>query len=127
MKWLILAFIAVPTTELALLIYSGSTIGLFPTIAIILLTGIGGGYFAKRQGLKAWNDLRTRMTTMEAPGNAIIDNVCILFAGILLLMPGYITDVVGFILLFKGPRNLIRPFIVNKIYEKMKNGRIVIM
>ena len=58
MKWLILAFIAVPTAELALLIYSGKTLGLFPTIAIILITGIGGAYLAKRQGTKAWNELK---------------------------------------------------------------------
>ena len=53
MKWIILAFIAVPTAELALLIYSGKTLGLFPTIAIILITGVGGAYLAKRQGIKS--------------------------------------------------------------------------
>lgn len=127
MKWLILAFIALPTAELALLIYSGKTLGLFQTIAIILITGIGGAYFAKRQGVRAWNDLRNRMTTMETPGNALIDSVCILFGGILLMMPGFITDIVGFLLLFKGPRNMIRPFIQKWIYNKMKNGRIVMM
>ncbi len=125
MKWIVLAFIAVPTAELALLIYSGKTLGLLPTIAIILITGIGGAYLAKKQGMKAWNDLRNRMTTMEAPGNALIDSVCILFGGILLLMPGFITDFSGFLLLFEGPRNLIRPFIQKWIYNKMKNGHIV--
>jgi UPF0716 protein FxsA len=127
MKWLILAFIAVPTMELALLIYSGKTLGLFPTIAIILITGIGGAYLAKRQGLKAWNELRSRMATMETPGNALIDSVCIFFGGILLIMPGFLTDIVGFLLLFKGPRNIIRPFIQKWIYNKMKNNHIVMM
>jgi len=127
MKWLILAFIAIPTTELALLIYFGKMLGLLPTIAIILITGIGGAYLAKRQGLKAWNDLRSRMATMETPGNALIDSVCIFFGGILLVMPGFITDIVGLLLMFKGPRNIIRPFIQKWIYNKMKNGRIVMM
>ena len=127
MKWLILAFIVIPTSELALLIYSGKTLGLFPTLAIILITGIGGAYFAKRQGVKAWNELRSRMTTMETPGNALIDSVCIFFGGILLVMPGFLMDIVGFLLLFKGPRNIIRPFIQKWIYNKMKNGRIVMM
>ncbi len=126
MKWIILAFIAVPTTELALLMYSGRTF-LFPTIAIILITGIGGAYLAKRQGTKAWHDLRSRMATMETPGNALIDSVCIFFGGILLVMPGFITDIVGLLLLFKGPRNIIRPFIQKWIYNKMKNGRIMMM
>lgn len=126
MKWIVLTFIAVPTAELALLMYSGKTLGLLPTIAIILITGIGGAYLAKRQGMKAWTELKMRMTVMETPGDALIDGVCILFGGILLIMPGFITDLVGFLLLFKGPRNSIRPFIRNWIYNKMKNGQIVI-
>jgi len=126
MKWIVLAFIAVPTAELALLIYSGKTLGLLPTIAIILITGIGGAYLAKRQGMKAWTELKVRMTAMETPGDAFIDSACILLGGILLIMPGFITDLVGFLLLFKGPRNGIRPFIQNWIYKKMKNGQIVI-
>lgn len=125
-KWLVLTFIAVPTAELALLIYSGNTLGILPTIAIILFTGIGGAYLAKHQGIKAWTDLKIRMTAMETPGDALIDSVCILFGGILLIMPGFITDLVGLLFLFKGPRNSIRPFIQNWIYNKMKKGQIVI-
>ena len=53
MKWIVLAFILIPTAELAILIYSGQTIGLLPTYAIILITGIGGAYLAKRQGTES--------------------------------------------------------------------------
>lgn len=127
MKWLILAFIVIPTAELTLLIYSGKVLGLFPTIAIILLTGIGGAYFAKKQGMKVLKEFQYRMTAMETPGNALIDGVCIFFGGILLLMPGFLTDFCGLLLLFKGPRNMIRPFIQGWIYKKMKNGRIIMM
>lgn len=126
MKWIVLTFIAVPAAELALLLYSGKTLGLLPTIAIIFITGIGGAYLAKRQGMKAWTELKMRMTAMETPGDALIDSVCILFGGLLLIMPGFITDLVGLLLLFKGPRNSIRPFIQNWIYNKMKKGQIVI-
>ena len=126
MRWLILLLIIVPTTELALLIYSGNTIGLFPTIALILLTGIGGAYLAKKQGTRALNEFKRKMNIMETPGNSLIDGVCIFFGGILLLFPGFITDFFGIILLFKGPRNLIRPFIIRWLAKKMKSGRIVI-
>ena len=67
------------------------------------------------------------MATMETPGNALIDSVCIFLGGILLLFPGFLTDIFGLLLLFKGPRNLIRPFIQKWIYKKMKNGRIIMM
>ncbi|MER2089942.1 MAG: FxsA family protein [Sporosarcina sp.] len=126
MKWIVLAFIAIPTAELALLLFSGKTLGLLPTIAIILITGIGGAYLAKWQGMKAWTELKTRMAAMETPGDALIDSACILFGGVMLIMPGFITDMTGLLLLFNGPRNLIRPFIQKWIYNKMKNGQIVI-
>ena len=126
MKWLILAFVFVPIAEIALLLYSGSAIGIFPTILLIIATGIAGAYLARRQGLKAWTELRTRMATMETPGNAIIDGVCIFFGGILLIMPGFITDIAGVLLLFKGPRKVIRPLIVAWLYRKMRKGQIVI-
>ncbi|WP_432358145.1 FxsA family protein [Sporosarcina sp. UB5] len=126
MKWLLLAFIVVPAAEIMLLLYSGNTIGIMPTLLLILLTGVGGAYLAKRQGFKAFVDLRDRMGTLEAPGNAVIDGICIFFGGILLIMPGFITDIAGLLLLFNGPRNVIRPFIVRWIYKKMKQGKIVI-
>lgn len=126
MKWIVLTFIAVPIAELALLIYTGKMLGVLPTLVIILITGVGGAYLAKRKGMKAWTELKMRMAAMETPGDALIDSVCILFGGILLIMPGFITDLFGFLLLFKGPRNRIRPFIQNWIYNKMKKGQIVI-
>lgn len=126
MKWLLMLFVLVPAAEIMLLLYSGNTFGVLPTILLILISGIGGAYLAKRQGFKALTDLKSRMGTMEAPGNAMIDGVCIFFGAILLIMPGFITDIVGLLLLFKGPRNVVRPFIVGWIYKKMKQGRIVI-
>lgn len=113
-----LAFIIIPTAELSILIYSGQQIGFLPTISIILLTGFLGAYLAKKQGVKAWNDFNRRMAQMETPGDAMIDGICIFIGGLLLLMPGFITDIVGFLLLFSGPRNLIRPMIHKWIYKK---------
>lgn len=126
MKWLFLAFILIPTVELSLLIYSGQQIGFLPTISLILITGFLGAYLAKRQGTKAWLDFNRRMTNMETPGDAMIDGVCIFIGGLLLLIPGFITDITGLLLLFSGPRNLIRPMIHKWIYKKMKNKQIII-
>ena len=126
MKWLLPALLLVPAAEIILILYAGNTIGIMPTLLLILIAGIGGVYLAKRKGLKALADLRNRMGTMEAPGNAVVDGVCIFFGAVLLLFPGFISDVAGLLLLFKGPRNIIRPFIVKWIYKKMKQGQIVI-
>lgn len=126
MKWLLFAFIVLPTIELVLMIYSGQLIGFFPTVSLILLTSIFGAYFAKRQGMKAWLDLKNRMASMETPGDALIDSFCIFIAGVLLIMPGFITDLIGVLLLFRWTRNKLRPFIQNWIYKRMKKGQIII-
>lgn len=126
MKWLFLAFVVIPTAELALLIYSGQMLGFFSTVSLILLTGFLGAYLAKKQGAKAWVDFNRRMQNMETPGDAMIDGICIFIGGILLLIPGFITDTAGVLLLFSGPRNLIRPMIHKWIYKKMKNQQIII-
>ena len=96
MKWLLLLLIIVPTAELALLIYSGNTLGLFPTVAIIYSLESVASILAKKQGIKALNEFRRKMATMETPGNALIDGVCIFFGGILLLIPGFLTDLAGY-------------------------------
>lgn len=126
MKWLLLAFIVIPTAELALLIFSGQQMGFLFTIGLILLTGFLGAFLARKQGVKAWADFNQRMARMETPGDALIDGVCIFIGGLLLLVPGFITDVVGLLLLFKGPRNLLRPGIHKWLYKKMKNNQIII-
>ncbi|ARJ37996.1 membrane protein FxsA [Sporosarcina sp. P21c] len=127
MKWLVALFIIVPTTELALLMVSGKTLGILPTILIIVVTGVGGAYLAKKQGLRAWRDLQVRMANRETPGKALVDSVCILLGGLLLLIPGFITDIIGFVLLFSGPRKILYPFIVKWIYNKIRNGQIRVM
>lgn len=127
MRWLIALFIIVPTAELVVLMLSGKTLGILPTILIIVATGIGGAYLAKKQGLRAWRDLQFRLANKETPGKALIDSACILLGGLLLVMPGFITDVVGLLLLFSGPRKIIYPFIVKWIYNKVRSGQIRVM
>lgn len=127
MKWLVGLFIIVPTAELALLMYSGKALGIFPTIFIILATGISGAYLAKKQGLRAWQDLQYRLANRETPGKALIDSACIFIGGLLLLIPGFITDLIGLLLLFSGPRKILYPFIVKWLYNKMRNGQIRVM
>ncbi|GKV69582.1 membrane protein FxsA [Sporosarcina sp. NCCP-2716] len=126
MKWLILLFIAVPAAELALLLTAGSHLGVVPTIAIIFITGIGGAYLAKRQGFRAITEFRQRLAMGDAPGPAIIDGLLIFLGGILLLMPGFITDITGLLLLFSWPRHFIRPLIIRLIYRKMKKGTLIV-
>lgn len=126
MKWLVLLFLIVPASELTLLLVAGNQLGVMPTLAIILLTGIGGAYLAKKQGFKAITEFRERIAAGDAPGPPIIDGLCIFAGGLLLLVPGFITDLMGLLLLFSWPRKMIRPFIIHQIYKKMKKGTLII-
>lgn len=126
MKWLLLLFLVVPASELTLLLVAGNHLGVIPTLAIIVITGIGGAYLAKRQGFRAIVEFRERMAAGDPPGPPIIDGLCIFAGGLLLLVPGFITDLMGLLLLFSWPRKMIRPFIIQQIYKKMKKGTLII-
>lgn len=126
MKWLVLALIIVPTLELALLIWAGGEIGFFATLALIISTGLLGAYLAKRQGLKAIRDIQQAMGALQPPGDRLIHAAMILFGGALLLTPGFISDAVGFSLLFTPTQNIYKPFIYRMIQKKMKTTRIIV-
>ncbi|MGE6488178.1 FxsA family protein [Paenisporosarcina sp. NPDC076898] len=127
MKWLALIFIVVPALEIALLLWSGKTFGLIPTIIIILSTGILGAFLAKKQGLKAIRDVQMQMKNFQAPGDAMVNALFVFAGGLLLLSPGFVTDLFGFLFLFSPTRQLFKPIVYKWIRSKMKKGQIIVM
>ena len=114
MNSIFLAIILVPVIEIYLLIKIGSEIGALSTILLIFTTAIVGVYYAKYEGL---NTLRTgfsQLSKNETPAYEIISGAAIAFAALLLIIPGFATDVVGFLLIFP----LSRKFIFNKFSKK---------
>ena len=114
MNSIFLAIILVPIIEIYLLIKIGSEIGALSTILLIFTTAIVGVYYAKYEGL---NTLRTgfsQLSKNETPAYEIISGAAIAFAALLLIIPGFATDVVGFLLIFP----LSRKFIFNKFSKK---------
>jgi UPF0716 protein FxsA len=127
MKWLALILIVVPVVEIGILLWSGSTFGLLPTILIILGTGILGAFLAKKQGLKAIRDVQIQMKNFQAPGDAMVNALFVFAGGLLLLSPGFITDIFGFMFLFSPTRQLFKPIVYKWIRSKMKKGQIIVM
>jgi len=97
--WLLLIFLAVPLVEIALFIQVGGLIGLWPTLGIVILTAIAGTVLVRSQGLSELNRLRTSFSDLRDPTEPLAHGAMILFAGALLLTPGFFTDVVGLALL----------------------------
>lgn len=97
--WLFLAFLAVPLIEIALFIQVGGAIGLFPTLLIVIVTAILGTVLVRNQGLHALEQVKSSFNQMRDPSEALAHGAMIVFAGALLLTPGFFTDAVGFALL----------------------------
>ncbi|MCU7798260.1 MAG: FxsA family protein [Candidatus Thiodiazotropha sp. (ex Semelilucina semeliformis)] len=95
----LLLFVGIPLTELYFLIKVGSQIGAFPTIFLTIFTALVGGMMVRAQGFSTLMRVREMMDRGEAPAIEVMEGAVLLVCGILLLLPGFITDVVGFIFL----------------------------
>ncbi|MFX3623937.1 MAG: FxsA family protein [Ectobacillus sp.] len=123
-KILVFLFIVIPAIEIALLIGSSQWIGIVPTFAIVVATGIIGAYLAKKQGLAAVREIRYRLERGQFPTDSLFDGACILIGGTLLLTPGYATDIFGFILLFPVTRKPVQYVTMKWIEKRMKENTI---
>lgn len=102
--YLFLAFLAVPLVEIALFVQVGGWIGLWPTLAIVIATAVAGSLLVRSQGARALADLRRALDTLGDPTMPLAEGATILFAGALLLTPGFFTDTVGLALLLPPVR-----------------------
>lgn len=105
--WLFLLFLAVPLIEIALFITVGGWLTLWPTLGLVLLTGIMGTALVRWQGLKVLAELRGDMGQMRNPLSPMAHGALILVAGLLLLTPGFFTDAIGFLLMVPALRTWI--------------------
>ena len=119
MNSIILSIILVPVIEIYLLIKIGSQIGALTTIFLIFTTAIVGIYYAKYEGLNTLKSGFTQLSKHETPAYEVISGAAIAFAAVLLIIPGFVTDTLGFLLIFPYSRKLI----FNKLAKKFKPKR----
>lgn len=113
-RGLLSLFIIVPIVELALLIQLGRWIGLWPTLGLIVTTGIVGAYLASHEGLKAWRAFQLDVYQGKMPGRPILDGLSIFTGGALLLTPGLLTDVLGFAMLLRPSRRWMQDRVIKR-------------
>jgi UPF0716 protein FxsA len=113
--WLFVAFIAVPLIEIGLFIKVGGWLTLWPTLAIVLATGIIGTHLVRQQGLKVLSELRGSMSQMRDPLSPLAHGALIVLAGVLLLTPGFFTDAIGFLLLVPPLRQTIITYMASRV------------
>lgn len=119
---LLMLFIIVPVVELYILIEVGKKIGSVPIIGIIILTGILGAYLVKGQGFMILRKIQSDLNEGILPGDNLIQGAIILAGGILLLTPGFITDIIGFIFLIPFSRMVVKKYLLKWLKGKIKEG-----
>ncbi|PFZ06292.1 membrane protein FxsA [Bacillus pseudomycoides] len=127
MKWLLFLLILIPAVEITVLIGSSHLIGMWPTFAMIVFTGVLGAYLAKRQGLIVLKEIQFRLNRGEMPGDAVLDGIFVFIGGLLLLTPGYVTDVIGFIFIFSVTRQLFKFMMIKWLEWKIRRNTTIIV
>ena len=120
MNPLLLSIILIPILEIYLFIKIGSQIGAFNTIFLIFITAVIGVYYAKYEGLNTIRSGFTQLVKNQMPAYEIISGAAIAFAAILLILPGFATDFLGFLLIFPFTRKLI----FGKLSSKLKKEEV---
>jgi len=105
---LFFVFILLPIAELYVIIQVGGAIGLLPTLALLVIDGLLGAWLARTQGRQAWVRFNEAMAAGRVPAKEVVDGAMIIFGGALLLTPGFITDILGIILLIPPTRAIVR-------------------
>jgi UPF0716 protein FxsA len=113
--WLFLLFVAVPILEIALFIQVGGWLGLFPTLAIVVLTAALGTVLVRRQGLAELRRVQSSFERLSDPTRPLAHGAMILASGLLLLTPGFFTDAVGFALLVPGVRDAVMRHVAARV------------
>lgn len=121
---LFLLFLLVPLAELYLLIKVGSLIGAGYTVILVIGTAMAGAYLARAEGTQAMFRVRSNLDQAVMPGEDILDALLILVAGLVLLTPGFITDALGLLVLFKPSRQVIKRFLRRKFADWIQKGNV---
>jgi len=117
MNTVLLAVILIPSVEIYLFIKIGSQIGAFTTIFLVFFTAVVGVYYARYEGINTLRSGMTQIIKNQIPAHELISGAAIAFAAVLLIIPGFATDLIGFLLIIPITRRLI----LGRLNKKFKN------
>lgn len=121
---LLLLFILVPTVELVLLIEVGRRIGTLPTLGLIVVTGVVGATLARHEGLQVLRRIQAELAQGQLPAGSLVDGMIILIAGALLITPGILTDVFGFLCLVPGCRDIVKKVVRKRLERAVRQQQV---
>jgi UPF0716 protein FxsA len=106
--FLLVAFVAIPIIEIWLLVSVGGWIGLWPTLALLVVSGVVGAWLTRREGTRAWHALADAFGGGRLPTGRLADAALVLVGGLMLMLPGFFSDILGLIMLVPVTRPLVR-------------------
>src|SRR3954447_21015464 len=120
---LILLFIVVPIVELFVIIQVGGAIGVLPTIALLIADSVLGSMLMRAQGRASWRRFNAALAEGRIPHREVLDGALVIFGGALLLTPGFVTDILGIVLLLPPTRVLVRGLIARRLLPRLVISR----
>jgi UPF0716 protein FxsA len=120
---LIAIFVVVPLAELYVIFKVGDAIGILPTLAILVADSILGSMLLKSQGRAVWRRFNESMSAGRIPHREVLDGALVIFGGALLLTPGFVTDILGIILLLPPTRVLVRQIVARRVLPRLVVSR----
>lgn len=121
---LFLLFTLIPIIELMILIDLGTSIGLAPTLGVVILTGALGAWAARTQGFYVVSRIQSEMAAGRLPGAEMVEGAMVLVGGVLLLTPGLLTDAAGFALMVPAVRAVVRSWLMRKFEKMIDEGKV---
>jgi UPF0716 protein FxsA len=119
---LIVLFIVLPLAELYVILKVGDAIGVVPTILLLAADSVLGSVLLRAQGRSVWRRFNNALAEGKMPHREVIDGVLVIFGGAFLITPGFITDIVGLLLLLPPTRSLIRSQVVRRLGRRVAGG-----
>ncbi|MBD2844675.1 membrane protein FxsA [Paenibacillus sp. IB182496] len=125
-RWLLVLAIVLPVIEIWGIVRIGAWLGGWTALLLVLLTAALGAYMMRREGLRVLASARAEMEQGRMPGLALLDGVCVLAGGALLLLPGFLTDLLGLVLLLPPTRAYCRGLLLGWLEARLRSGQITI-
>jgi len=116
---LVVALIVVPLAEIWTIVQVSHVIGGWPTLALLLVESLLGAWLVRREGRRAWHAFRDALAQHRAPAREVSDAALVLLGGALLLTPGFLTDIVGFLLLIVPTRAIARRVLTSVVARRL--------
>lgn len=125
MAWLLaVVFLVVPVVELAVIVQVGQALGVLETVALLVAISVAGGWLVKREGVGVLRRISAAVSAGRVPGRELADGALIVFAGALLITPGFLSDVLGIALLVPPVRAVVRPVLVGVLTRRAIDRRL---